>query len=847
MKLQQLLPGLLIAGSVVMTVAQPVRAEVVQVTGVQLNSTPDGLQVILQTTNGAAPQVVTSSYDQTLLIDLLNAQLSLPEGDTFTQDNPAFGITSVTVNRLYGNSVRVTIKGVAELPIAEVVPSPQGVVLSLTTASETAEAPPSQETPETTDSEPSESPQTPSEGEAADETQPDTDAPVEEPEEIELVVTGQQEGGYRVTEATTATRTDTPLRDVPQSIQVVPQQVIEDQQVVRITEAARNVSGVVRSEGYGGATDNYTIRGFAISSNLRNGFSDGGFYSLTDVATIERVEVLKGPASVLYGQIEPGGVVNYITKQPLSEPYYAASFTAGSYDFYRPSIDISGPLDPDKTVLYRLNVAYENSGSFRDFVDSELFVVAPVLSFKITDKTTLTLEYEYLDLDRTFDRAFPPLTAMFDLPISRYLGEPNDSYNHRSHKASYVLDHRFSENWRLRNAFSAQIVDTERKNVQARTFQLEGDGRTLRRRYNDSDENREDYSLQTDLVGKFNTGSINHQLLIGLELSKIRNGYTLRRANFPSIDIYNPVYGFPRPTSFGDAFGREENTNTLGIYVQDQMTLLPNLKLLIGGRFDSVDLDIEDVADALNGSEAEKTSRYFEAFSPRVGIVYQPIEPISLYASYSRSFRPNIFAFTSNGQLIEPEKGTQYEAGIKGEFLDGRLSTTLAAYQITKTNVATTDPNDTDFSIAAGEVKSRGIELDVRGEIAPGWNVIASYAHMDAFVSKDETIPEGDELVNAPNNTASLWMTYEFQRGALQGLGFGAGLYFVGAREAELPNTIEIPSYLRTDAAIFYRRNNYRAALNIKNLFDIKYYDSQGFLVYPGAPLTLLGTFGVEF
>jgi iron complex outermembrane receptor protein len=343
-----------------------------------------------------------------------------------------------------------------------------------------------------------------------------------EDETVEIVVTGEQETGYSVPNATSATRTDTPLRDIPQSIQVVPRQVLEEQQVTRIGEAARNVSGVTPKPGYAGATDNYTIRGFEASYNLRNGFRDDGFYSVTDPANIERVEVLKGPASVLYGQIEPG-VVNYITKQPLSEPYYAGELTVGSYDFYRPSIDISGSLNSDQTLLYRLNIAYENSGSFRDFVDKELFIIAPVLTYKINDATTLSLEYEYINLNQTFDRAFPPIRESFELPISRYLGEPSDSYDFTAHRFSSILQHRFNDDWQLRNAFSIQTTDSLDSNVQARTFQLEDDGRTLERVFRGGPGNTQVYSLQTDLIGNFNTGSIKHQLLLGFELSKIIN------------------------------------------------------------------------------------------------------------------------------------------------------------------------------------------------------------------------------------------------------------------------------------------------------------------------------------
>lgn len=329
-----------------------------------------------------------------------------------------------------------------------------------------------------------------------------------------------------------------------------------------------------------------------------------------------------------------------------------------------------------------------------------------------------------------------------------------------------------------------------------------------------------------------------------MDLNKQDAGYFFQRAEFPSIDIFAPVYGSPLPTTFDTVFGNDSTTKSVGIYLQDQVEFLPNLKLLVGGRFDMVGFDTEDFTA---GDEPTNSERFYTAFSPRIGIVYQPITPISLYASYARSFKPNTLAFSANGDILEPERGAQYEVGIKGEFLNGRLSATLAYYDITKTNVATTDPNNTDFSLAAGEIKSRGVELDIAGEVLPGWNIIASFAHNNAYVSDDNSIPVGDRLVNAPRNSASLWTTYQIQKGSLQGLGFGAGLYFTGDREANLPNTIQIPSYLRGDATVFYRRDNYRISLNLQNITSTKYYDSQGFLLYPGAPITVYGTVSVEF
>jgi len=278
--------------------------------------------------------------------------------------------------------------------------------------------------------------------------------------------------------------------------------------------------------------------------------------------------------------------------------------------------------------------------------------------------------------------------------------------------------------------------------------------------------------------------------------------------------------------------------------LQDQISFSDNLKLLLGGRFDSFDQrSIDLVSNTTFNQERQR-------FSPRIGLVYQPSEQISLYASYSQSFNPDIFSISADGSPLEPTTGSQYEVGIKGEFFDGRLSTTLAAYEITKENVATTDPDNTDFSIAVGEVRSRGIELDVVGEIADGWNIIASYAYTDAEITEDNFFSVGNRLTNVPENSASLWTTYEIQSGGLQGLGFGAGLFFVGDRQGDLDNSFQLPSYVRTDTAIYYRRDNWRAALNFQNLFNIDYIKSSaGFResIYPGEPFTVIGSVAVEF
>jgi iron complex outermembrane receptor protein len=888
MKRQPLLPGLWLTGAVAIFVAQPLRVQaqqvvpidkiprlseiefpktsakwlarqpisdeavaqvegrVVQVTGVRLNPTATGLEVIIETADGTAPLIATSSNEQTLLIDLSNATLALPSGDAFRQDNPAQGITSLTVTPLDNNRVRVTLIGSAAVPTARVIPRDRGLTLSVNIPPTTVETPPTPETPFPA-TEPSTTPApSPSPGAATQ----------EEEEEIEIVVTGEEEDGYRAPTAITGTRTDTPLRDIPQSIQVVPQQVLDDQQAVRLQDAVRNVGGAVQGNTFGSGGDAFILRGFSQFTLLRNGFRDNSENrSVRETANLESVEVLKGPASVLYGTLEPGGVINLSTKQPLSEPFYAAEVQVGNFNFIRPTIDFSGPLNPDRSLLYRLNVAYENGDYFRDYDQGiERFFISPVVTWRISEQTDVTLEFEYLEDKRPFDRGLIAVgTEIADIPFDRILGEPDDFSEREQFVASYRLEHRFSENWTLRNAF--QFLANDAAYVFIDTDEgLEEDTGELTRALADQEYTDRNYSLQTNLIGKVATGPIQHTLLFGIDLSRGTQDLDNRRQfdDIPTQNIFNPVYGFVKPNRDQLPIRADIGTTTeiLGLYVQDQIALTDNLKVLLGGRFDVVNINntFRRSNSGVVAFESEDEQQE-EAFTPRVGIVFQPIEALSFYGSYSESFTPNS-ATAADGTLLEPERGKQYEVGVKGDLFDGRLSATLAAFDITKSNVATTDPDNPDFSIPIGEQRSRGIELNVAGEIRQGWNIMASYAYIDAEISEDNDGQEGNRLFNAPENTFSLWTTYEIQSGNWQGLGFGLGLFFVGKRQGDLANSFEVPSYLRTDLGVFYRRNNWRAALNIKNLFDIDYVESTGndrSRITPGQPFTVIGSVSVEF
>lgn len=794
---------------------QIAQAPVVRVTQVRLNSTDAGIEVILVTPKGQLPIPSTSVVDNALIADIPNAVLALPNGDEFQAAEPAEGIAAVTVTNLPKNRIRVAITGTELPPAAEVRTQAQRLVVSVTP------------------------------GVATETTQED---------EIEIVVTGEQEDEYYTPDASTATRTDTPILEIPQSIQVIPQQVLEDQQVTRLDEALQNATGVI----YGGTDTfsdiNYSVRGFSGTPVLQDGFRQYNYVEIPEVANIERIEVLRGPASILYGEIEPGGVINIVTEQPLSDPFYEVEFQAGSYGLVRPQIDISGPLNTDESLLYRLNALYSRRDSFRDF-DQEFqqFFIAPVLTWEVNDRTNLTFDVQLSNREQPYDGGTVAFEdGILDTPRERIFNEPDDFLQRDFLSLRLALEHQFNDNWSIRSAFrfsdsstfsdklSIPITFDEATGILDRVFALD-------------DFDSQTYSLQTNLVGEFTTGSVEHTLLIGVDLNRDSTSQ-FGLANFTpaSINVFAPEYGAARPELDTLLFDRVSRTDRLGVYLQDQIAIFENLNLLLGLRYDTVEQRVDNVpALFYPGGDVTQNN---DALTPRVGLVYQPIDDLSLYASYAQSFNPTSDDFDANGNPLEPERGEGFEVGIKAELLDD-LVATLAYFDITKRNVATQDP---DFpalgvSIATGEQRSRGVEFDITGEILPGWNIIASYAYTDAQVTEDETFPVGNQLNGIPRNSANLWTTYEIQDGDLQGLGFGIGFNYVGERQGDLENTFEVDSYFLTNAAVFYRRDNWRFALNLRNLFDVNYinspasFGSRTSAGFPGDPFTIVGSVSVNF
>lgn len=795
-----------------------IEADLVKVTNVQIEATAAGLSVQLNTAAGQLTTPQIKSIGNQLIAEIDNAILEDPQG--FQSIDPAPDITEVTVIQATPTQIRVQVTGVGLAPIAQVTVETEGLALIVTPTTDEAET--------------------------------------------EITVTAERSQTDYFAPQAAGTRTDTALRDIPQSIQVLPKEVLKDQQITRLDEALRNVSGIT-GDTTEGAGFQFSLRGFSAAKVLRNGFSlsgsdalsNTGLVTLPETANLEQIEVLKGPSSILYGEINPGGVINLVTKTPTSQPLYEAEVQVGSRTFFRPRIDFSDALTQDGQLRYRLNALIQRDEGFRDYDQNiQREFVAPVLSWDIGERTNLTLDFEYLHDQRPNDSGLLAFgRGVVDVPRERIVGEPDDVVDRDFITTGYTFKHQFNDNWSVRSAFRYSKQDYLSNFFLPLNF---NEATGLVARINGSTDWFQDYlGLQTEVTGKFKTGPIQHTLLFGVDLSQDRSDIDARVNFAPSLlDIFNPVYGTPTRLSFNEfatvARAQDVTTRRLGILLQDQIKVLDNLQFVVGGRYDIVDQQVTNSPSLFDpaGRQGEQT---VDAFTPRVGVVYQPIPELSLYSSYAQSFTPSA-STTAAGDFLVPETGEGFEVGLKAEVVPDKLFATLAYFNITKQNVATPDPNALgvfNAFVATGEQQSQGIELDLSGEILPGWNVIASYAYTDAEVTQDNVIPIGNQLTGIPKHSANLWTTYTLQQGDLQGLGFGIGFTFASDRQGDLNNSFVLNDYFITNAAIFYQRQRLRLAVNFKNIFNVNYIQGTPISrirgIEPGEPFTVIGSITYQF
>ncbi|MEM9244117.1 MAG: TonB-dependent siderophore receptor [Cyanobacteria bacterium P01_F01_bin.153] len=792
-------------------------AQSVEITDIRIEATETGADLVITAESGLATPV-TTTLGNAVIVEIPDAVLS----EDFQAAEPIDGIAFIEAAETTDGQVRIAITGVDAPPAIAMQVTETAVVLSMmpgmTQADNTAE------------------------------------------DAIRLDVTGA-ESRYAVPRASTGTRTDTPLFEVPQSIQVIPRVILEEQQAIRLNDVLRNSPGVIQGNTFGGSRDSFTIRGFEQAAILRDGFrvgTEGFIDGFRETANVEQVEILKGPAAILYGNLEPGGAINLVTEQPQGEFAVEATAQVGSYGLIRPTLDVTGPLNSNGTIRYRLNAAYEHSDGFRGFdTDVNRYFVSPVLAFDIGDRTELTLELEYLNDRRPFDRGIPAIGnegRIADVDRDTILGGPDDFSEVERLGVGYRLTHHLNENWQLRNRFRYGQGDF--LSLRAEPFGSVQPSGDLNRNYISNDSELTTYELQTEVQGEFSTGSINHTLLAAIDVFFADSKTLTTTEAASSINLFDPEIGIASQPDLPLSFTRndsESSLNRVGILLQDQIELLPGLNILLGGRVDFFHQENDSAPVSIPGflnSPGQSGEQSETAFTPRVGIVYELVEELAFYASYSQSFQPNTLTeTTADGAFLEPEKGEQFELGVKANLLDGRLTANLAYFNTTLTNVAESDPDNPGFVVPVGRQRSRGLELGITGEVLPGWNVLAGASLLDARIEESARFADGNGVRNVPDTSANLWTSYEVQSGSLAGLGFGLGLYFVGERPGDAANTFTLDEYLRTDAAIYYRRDNFRASLNFRNLFDVDYFESsidrRG--AAPGDPFTVIGSVSIRF
>jgi len=660
----------------------------------------------------------------------------------------------------------------------------------------------------------------------------------------QVMVTGQRQH-YRSLSVTGATKTETPLQDLPQSVRVLTGDLLDDAGVTTLAGALDLASGIARQSNLGGLWDSYAMRGFTGDPNfgsdyLVNGFnSSRGYNGLRDGANTDSVEILKGPASALYGRGEPGGTVNIVTKKPRFTPGYVAGFGIGSHGMRRSSADLTGPLG--ENLAYRLSAAYEEGGSFRDHVDSERMLLAPSFLWLVGSATTVSYEIEASKQRTPFDRGVLAVNGKLGLiPNARFLGEPGDGKALvKSTGQQLFVRHELSADWSLQGGLSYR--DSALRDRSSDLNNLEADGRTARRQHRDNDWHALDRSGRLEVLGKVATGALTHHLLAGVDAYAFDDDRIQLRRNpsndFPyAIDIYQPVYG-GSSAPLALSVSTRETQRARAVYLQDQVDLSARWKALLGLRRDSYDQTV------VNRRLDRTSTQSLGATSPRVGLVYQPSPALSLYASAAQGFRPNSGISLENA-AFPAERSRAYEVGAKVDSAGGKLSTTLALYRITKQNVLSTDPRDTNYSVPAGEVASKGLELDMAGDIARNVRLSLAYAYTDAVVTRgDNTIVTGSRFPNVPRHSASLLVTPRFALGCGTAM-LGAGINHVGERLGDVARSsgFTLPAYTTAKLVASYAPNAHlRWSLNVDNLFDKQYYASSYSQVWvnPGADRTI--------
>ena len=664
--------------------------------------------------------------------------------------------------------------------------------------------------------------------------------------------------GYLATQSVTATKTDTPILTTPQSISVVTKDQIFDQGAQNITEALRYTPGVtIASFGANAFFDSFKLRGFDAPRYL-DGLrlpADATTFAVPRIETygLERIEVLKGPSAALYGQSQPGGLLNMVSKRPTLTPQYEIEGSFGSFERFQGAFDIGGPIDKNGEFLYRIVGLGRDSNTQTDFVQDNKLFIAPSFTWRPTQDTTFTILSQYQKSQNKGYQQYVTGQVSFlpnpngHIPYSRYLGEPGpDGYNLEQFAIGYAFEHRFNNSLQFRQ--NLRYTEVSNDLASTRTEGMVTD-RLVARTYNYVKANTSNIALDNQLQADFLTGPLAHKVLFGVDYFDIRAFTDYRSALIAPIDAYSPVYGTGVPSfaSLAPFILRDDKQSQAGVYLQDQVKL-DRWTLTLTGRQDWANTGFTSKAIF---PPAGTVSRDDSAQTGRVGLNYLFDVGLSPYVSYSTTFTPNLGADLA-GNSFKPTTGEGTEIGVKFKPNGSNFMITAAAFDIRQQDVLTANPINPFFSVQTDAVRVRGVELELKGNLTRELEIVAGYTHLDPKVTQSIAGYAGKYMINTALDQGAIWGKYTWYNGALAGLGLGAGVRYVGETYGDNFNTFVVPAYAVVDAAISYDFayvrpdwKGLKAQVNVTNLAN-HYYVASCFTGLPycglGNARTVLGT-----
>jgi iron complex outermembrane receptor protein len=642
--------------------------------------------------------------------------------------------------------------------------------------------------------------------------------------------------GYVAKRNTSATKTDTPIIETPQSLSVVTSDEIRDRQSETMAQALSYTPGFTASStAFNRTADRFRIRGFSVESATGGSLRDGlrlqtnSYDGIQEPYGLERVEVIRGAASVLYGQLSPGGMVNGVSKRPTEAPLHELNLQAGSNDRKQLSADFSGPLAGSDTLSYRLTLLSRNSDTQQDHLNDDRFYIAPALTWRPDEDTSLTLLSFYQKTDTRFPAplAYQLVEGVgkgaFTIGRHDFIGEPDyDDMNGEMSALGYEFSHNFNEHFTVNHKLRYSESDVKWRYLQAQTsaaaIRNAANTGILARQYSDRHERARTLATDTNIVSKWQLGSVEHTALVGFDGYDISYDSHNFRGAAPSLDLSRYNYGQPVVVNRNPATDRGSQLDTLqkGVYFQDQIKFDDKWVLQLGGRHDWADQQQKAHRNDAKASQSD------EATTWRAGLVYLADNGLAPYISYSESFFPVSVAEVT-GQRFDPTEGKQYEVGVRYQPKDSNLLLSAAVYELTQTNVLKQDPATEEYR-QTGEVRSRGLELEAKADITSALSMIATYAYTDARTTKSAIAAEvGQRTDETPYHQAALWTSYDFVNWGIAQLTVGAGARYMGTTQASGVDSAT-PAYTLFDAMARYRiDDNWAVTVNANNLTDKRY------------------------